>query len=52
MHLGSGRFGDVRPVGCNIVAVAMVLAEKAADMICCRAPLPATDLPELKKELT
>jgi hypothetical protein len=52
LHLGSGRFGEVRLVGSNIIAVVMVLAEKAVDMICCRAPLPAADLPEFKKELT
>jgi hypothetical protein len=38
-------------VGRNINVV-LVIAEKVANVICCRASLPAVDLPEFEKELT
>jgi hypothetical protein len=53
--MGSAAFPPSRStddfVGRNINVV-LVIAEKVANVICCRASLPAVDLPEFENELT
>jgi hypothetical protein len=46
------RFGDADRISGNINDFVLTIAEKATDMICCRAPSLVVDLPEYKRTLT